>query len=537
MSAVRCPGCKTAFTVSPAQSMSSAVTCPHCGRSGSLGQTVVRAKPDQGSRVSQRESSCTPGATAVRPKPEEGTGAWSGSVGAGAPAPTEPTVAPGAMIGNRFKVEKELGKGAFGVVYKALDTQVNDRPVAIKVLYGRALANPDAIDRFEKEGEILLQIDHSNVPKVVFLGQYSGQRYIVIEFVTGVTVDNLIKSRKWLDPIGAVRMVAKLVRTLDDIYREWNIIHRDVKPGNMMVPSVQEDGLYLMDFGLGVCDQSDATRTQDGTMLGTPAYMSPEQASGKVSETKHPADLYSAAATLYHLLTGRPPFLGDSSTAVLIAQCVDRPEPPSKHRTELKTELGVELVAALDAIVLKGLEKKAEDRYANGREFAEELELWVSRVQLRGHGTGVLGTGPQYSVPANPLPGLATVSVGTKSVLTARPLPQKSKGAEESVIGGSTIRAHRLPATQPKPAPKRASYPEPELEFSPTAPVNKSRRTARAKDALDDREYRSLAVKLGLVFGLLVLLVGVGYLTWKVINFKPVPVTPTTEKQFPKSGG
>lgn len=330
----------------------------------------------------------------------------------GVAPPPVPTLRPGVMIGNRYLLDAELGRGAFGVVYRAFDIELARKPVAIKVLLPEALATPEAVTRFRKELQVLYRVEHANVPAVLGQGEYAGQQYIVLAFVRGKTVREMIPQGGFEDPVAAVKLVTKLVRTLHDIYADGKILHRDVKPANMMVPDGQTDGLYLMDFGLAVChDQSqrvDGERTQEGTRLGTPLYMSPEQAAGEISSISHASDIYSTGVVLYHLLTGRPPFT--SGWPMIAAEIImKQPDPPSYLRPDIDPEL--------DAIVLKALNKKPIDRYATGAEFAQELELWVAHALVgssgRGGHTGQRPPLPPGTPPSGPLrrPGTGDTSV------------------------------------------------------------------------------------------------------------------------------
>jgi serine/threonine protein kinase len=352
------------------------------------------------------------GPAAARPVPAglEATAAPAPIAPSTPAAPSSPALRAGVLLAGRFELADELGRGAFGVVYRAHDVKLNRKEVAVKVLLDRALSEPEAVKRFRSEAVLLCGVNHAHVPAVLDMGEYAGQQYIVSEFVDGRTVRELIPEGGFENPADAVRLVAKLARTLHDIYASKGILHRDVKPSNMMVPSGQADGLYLMDFGLAVCHDADGERTREGTTLGTPLYMSPEQADGRISAICHASDIYSAGVVLYHLLTGRPPFV--SGWPMIAADhLLTPPEPPSVYRPGLDAEL--------DAIVLKALEKRAADRYATGAEFAQALELWAARQLV-----GVSGRGPVYprrrAYPSGPASGSVRRPAGDQSSVANR---------------------------------------------------------------------------------------------------------------------
>jgi tRNA A-37 threonylcarbamoyl transferase component Bud32 len=435
-----------------------------------------------------------------------------------------PAIRFGVLLGERYEIAEELGRGAFGVVYRALDTRLKRKSVAVKILLETALATPDAVRRFRAEAQLLCQVQHAQVPAVLDLGEYSGQQYIVFAFVNGKTVRELIPPGGFADPAAAVRLTAKLARTLHDIYTGQEILHRDVKPANMMVPAGQADGLYLMDFGLAVCHDTDETRTQEGTMMGTLWYMSPEQAEGRISAIGHPSDLYSAAAVLYHLLTGRPPF--DSKWPAIVADILmTEPSPPSYYRPGLDPEL--------DAIVLKGLSKRPADRYPTGAEFAERLELWAARALLSGTAVGSTVGGVSRG-PAPGSPSVRTVPFdptgGRVAAPPARPPGRPSAGEGSSVVTGSTLPADpRLSPRGPAPAP---AAPNPQVVVvtafpPPPAPA------PRRPPAPPPRDYKPLILKVAAVVVALGLLGAGGYALVQMAGTKPAKTPAPTNPAPP----
>jgi serine/threonine protein kinase len=279
------------------------------------------------------------------------------------------------LIGGRYLVEYEVGRGQFGVVYRALDQRL-DRYVAVKMVWPEALDSADAVRRFHEEARILCRVHHSNVPAVYDEGEHQGNPYIVFPFIKGRTLKDAIPAIGLSDPVRATLLAARLAEALHEVYSKHNIVHRDVNPANVMQQEGDENSLYLMDFGLAACRQFDLMRaTRSGTVMGTPRYMSPEQARGEVAAIGHRSDLYSAAVVLYELLTGRTPFEAPQLHALVLEIILEPPPVPSSLRPGLDPRL--------DAIVLKGLEKDPAMRYQTGKEFAEALVQWANSPKPR----------------------------------------------------------------------------------------------------------------------------------------------------------
>ncbi|MBA4064253.1 MAG: hypothetical protein C0501_11165 [Isosphaera sp.] len=413
--------------------------------------------------------------------------------------PPPPAAAgPRTLVGDRYELVQELGRGAFGVVYKARDTRLHGKWVAVKMLLERALATPDAVRRFQAEAKLLCGVRHAHVPDILDLGEYGGQQYIVFAFIDGKTVREAIPPGGFADPVEAVRLAVKLTRTLHDIYAAKAILHRDVKPANMMLPAGEQDGLYLMDFGLAVCHDTDETRTTEGTLLGTPFYMSPEQAAGRIRDTGHTSDLYAAAAVLYHLLTGRPPF--DSKMPQILYDIQRVPAaPPSAVRPGLDPRL--------DPIVLRGLAKRARDRYQTGAEFAEALDGWVVRVKAEAWQ-------PQ---PVAPAPGRRGSGGGSAPhVPVAEPAEAESVGAE-STAGGLPLAPPPRPVVG-RPRPARGS----------------GTGVARSLSAQPPPRWGQVAAKVGVVALALALLAGGAYGLYAALTAGGKPTEPTSPQ---KDGG
>jgi serine/threonine protein kinase len=381
-------------------------------------------------------------------------------------APSKPTVSPlvpqrpsrsgviprGRVIDGLYEVRGELGRGAFGVVYQCWDRKYK-REVAVKVLLDKVLEDPRAVKRFLLEAEVLCGITHPNVVPVLGHGRDDQHYYIVFPLIRGRLVKDLIANGDEVDPARAIRLTITLVKALHYVYSKHAILHRDIKPANIMV--VEDDALYLMDFGLAACQDRTLSPTASG-IVGTPAYMSPEQASGNtIGQVCHQSDLYGAGAVLYHLLTGRFPYSGPMPG--VLKEIIDKntkPRRPSLLRPTLDP--------ALDRIVLKALEKDPRDRYADGLNFAETLQSWLDlnsssarfkpprplratpAVKDPGGSQVRASARPAAKVVVVPVPPVATESVSTHLESTLDP-----PGPVAKPIGARPASSPALPATAP----------------------------------------------------------------------------------------
>jgi serine/threonine-protein kinase len=271
---------------------------------------------------------------------------------------------PGTVLGERYEVRNELGQGTFGVIYHAQDRMLNNREVAIKMLRAEVAESADARQRLEREARAMVAIVHPSILPVLDYGLCQGRYYIVFPLVKGRTLKEEIPASGLADCRRAANLVIQIARALHYLWSRHRILHRDVKPANILLAEGDKDALFLMDFGLAAC-QDQAGRTLDKGLLGTPAYMAPEQAAGKLGHVGHSADVYSAGVVLFELLTGTVPFTAPYP-AVLDDIRARQAPPPSTLRPSLDP--------ALDAIVARALAKSPRDRYSTGQELAEALE-------------------------------------------------------------------------------------------------------------------------------------------------------------------
>jgi serine/threonine protein kinase len=262
----------------------------------------------------------------------------------------------------RYELLRLLGRGGMGAVYLARDTQL-DRSVALKIPFFTADDGPHVLERFLREARAAATLHHANICPIYDVGEINGIHFLTMAYIDGRSLAEVLRgSKKPISPRQAVTLVRRVALALAEAHRR-QIVHRDLKPANIMLTRAGTP--IITDFGLARrCDTKDVRLTQSGTIVGTPAYMAPEQAKGKFEEMGPSCDIYSLGVILYELLTRRLPFYGEA-LELLAKVLTDEPEPPSRRCPDID--------AALDAICLKALAKRPADRYATVTDFAAAL--------------------------------------------------------------------------------------------------------------------------------------------------------------------
>ena len=284
------------------------------------------------------------------------------------PGPTAPGMAqqdlvPGALFAGRYRIESVLGRGGMGIVYKAVDTQL-DEVVAIKTLPGDVLQrSPEDLERFKREIRLARKITHRNVLRTYDYGEAEGVYFISMEFVRGYTLAELLDEAedRRLAPRVAMGIARQICRGLEAAH-EQGIIHRDIKPQNVLIDHKGE--VKLMDFGIARMAEAKDGMTQAGLIVGTPHYMSPEQVQGKLLDPR--SDVYSMGVLLYEMVTGVRPFVSSSLTGVLTAHITENARPPIEMRPEIGRDI--------NAIIMKCLVKNPAERYATSGELLVDLD-------------------------------------------------------------------------------------------------------------------------------------------------------------------
>lgn len=276
----------------------------------------------------------------------------------------------------RYELRSVLGRGGFAVVYRAWDATLR-REVAVKLPHNHLLEDRSIRERLEREAQSVARLRHPAIVPLFEVGEAGGQPFLVYEFVAGPTLARLLRKTN-PSPEQAAEWAARLAEALDYAHRS-GIIHRDVKPSNVMM---DRDGRpVLADFGLALLTDAHTALTREGEVLGTPAYMPPEQAAGRMSEIGPWSDVYSLGALLYELLCGQPPFQGNLPS-VLQGVLHHEPPAPGQRRPGIPADL--------ETICLKAMSKESERRYASAGALAEDLRRYLQHRPVLARRTGPL---------------------------------------------------------------------------------------------------------------------------------------------------
>ena len=324
---------------------------------------------------------------------------------------------PKRVLAERYEIDSLLGQGGMARVFRGTD-RVLDRTVAIKVLSPQFADDDQFVARFRREAQAAAGLNHPNIVSVYDTGDQGDVHFIVMEYVEGRTLRDVIRSEGPLLPERAAEIGEAVARALSPAHQA-GLVHRDIKPGNIML--TRDGEVKVMDFGIARTSTGD-TLTQTAAVLGTASYLSPEQAQGHSVDTR--SDLYSLGCVLFEMLTGRAPFTGDSPVAIAYKHVKEDPVPPS--------HLNPDVPPSLDAVVMKCMAKNPANRYQTAEELRADLER--ARRGLPTLATPVMA-GDATAVVTGP------VDTGETAVMTGMPPDEQEGGRRWWLIALGVILA------------------------------------------------------------------------------------------------
>src|SRR4030095_12147771 len=275
-----------------------------------------------------------------------------------------------------YELLEEIGRGGQGVVFRARQKGLN-RTVALKVISLGQWASKAHLTRFRREAEAAASLDHPGIVPIYEVGERDGSCYFSMKFVEGGQLDEVVR-RTPMSIRQAAELIAKVARTVHYAH-EHGILHRDIKPGNILLDEKGEP--HLTDFGLARLIESESSVTRTMEVLGTPSYMAPEQAMGNNTAVSSATDVYGLGAVLYQLLTGHPPFAGGTTYETIKLVLDSEPRQPRLLNPKIDRDLST--------ICLKCLEKDPKRRYSSALALAKDLERWLKHEPIQGRRTGI----------------------------------------------------------------------------------------------------------------------------------------------------
>ncbi len=370
--------------------------------------------------------------------------------------------APYEVLAGRYELHRQLATGGTADVFLARDQLLN-RPVAVKVLNASLSEDQAFVERLRREAQLVASLNHQNIVGVFDQGEQDGAPFIVMEYVNGRSLAEILRSEGRLHPDRAATIAVDVAAALDAAHRQ-GMVHMDVKPGNVMITA--EGQVKLADFGIAKAlnegAETDLT-AEGGTVMGTATYLSPEQAQGQKVGPR--SDVYSLAVVLYEMMTGRPPFVGDTPVEIARKHVEEVPQPPRR--------LGVEIAPSLEAITLKGLAKSPVNRYPSVRDFAADLKRYLAGAHNLTGGTPAAAAAGAAGAAVGSAAGPATPPVVRP--VTGRSTPPELKDATTIIpttTGAVPAARPAQPHAGPAAAVATAPTPEPVIDSRPVVVRN-----------------------------------------------------------------
>jgi serine/threonine protein kinase len=385
----------------------------------------------------------------------------------------------GHVIGN-YKVTEKIGEGGMGTVFKGIDVML-DREVAIKMLRPELARQAQIVERFRSEAVTLARLNHPNIATLYSFQRQNDDFFMVMEYVTGETLDDLIRRKGAMPTDHAISLFCQVLEGMARAHK-LVIIHRDIKPANMMLT---EDGsIKVMDFGIARV-LGTARMTRQGNIVGTIEYMSPEAIQG--AEVDARADIYSLGILLYEMLTGRVPFVNDTEYSLMMAQINEPPPPPRIFAPHIPTHV--------EHAILRALAKRPDDRFQSVGDFRRALEQHVA-VPFQAPGVASVASVQPASTPTPPVVNAPVAGVVVKETRLGPP------------VANAAIPVP-MPMVQPPP-PTRWTDAEVARSTGPELSDYRSQRPATSGSFLDRlswMHYAGAAVVLFVVVGVGVVLI------------------------------
>jgi eukaryotic-like serine/threonine-protein kinase len=381
--------------------------CPHCGLANPSEEIACRkcstplpvspggvTTPSAGARFFQKPDQTITNGVATGGSP-------SVPAGAGKARSPEESLRVGIVLGKRYEILEQLGEGGMGAVFKVHDREL-ERIIAMKVIRPELAQTADALNRFKQELIIARKVTHKNVSRIYDLAEADGVKFITMEFIEGRSLYRLLQEKGKLEPKQAAAVIVQVGRALEAAHAE-GVIHRDLKPQNIMLDA--HDRVVVMDFGIArSVEMGSMTRT--GVVLGTPAYMSPEQAKGEELDAR--SDLFSVGIIFYELLTGASPYKSETALEAMYKRTTEQVRPP--------IQVASQIPKPLSDIAVHCLEIDKSKRYASAAEIVADLEAWAGGTL----GTRVILQGKRPSWEKIGWIGLAALAIGALGVFLFR---------------------------------------------------------------------------------------------------------------------